>query len=659
MKKIIACLVALMLVLSGLCAFAENVEATEAPQTPDTDHLVVASTTQMSGDFFTDMWGNNTADMDVRLLLYAYNMIEWNYTYGSFVPNAAVVAQIVTEDNDDGTRSYTVEFYDDLLYSDGSPITAWDYAFSILLCAAPEMKAIGAETTDADYILGIEDYKNYSYDAENPQYNVLKGVRVLSDTELQVTVSSDYVPYFYEMGLLNYGPYPISVIAPGCMVADDGNGAYICNADEITEETETTEEIEAPIFTEELLKETVLNEETGYLSHPSVVTGPYRLLSFDGETAEFEINEYFVGRSDGQKPTIRNITFTHVTNEEAIEKLQNGEIDLLNKVTNVTTLTEARDLTVSDSFTMAGYDRSGYSFISFSCERPTVAEAEVRQAIALCLNKDELVKAYVGSNGQRVDGYYGIGQWMVQILEGKIDASSIGLNAMEETEETESEWGDLSLNLTVYNLDTDEAAAKLDQAGWTLNENGETFDPEKDSVRCKEIDGELVKLELSMIYPEGNAIGDYLQENFVDNLAKVGIRLTVEAKPMTELLEIYYRQSERDVDMIYLATNFNTVFDPSETFDPDDAYQGVNNRTGIADEALYEAAVAMRRTEPGDVLSYVKAWITFQERFTEVLPTIPVYSNTYYDVYTSNLLNYDVTSNVSWAQAIVYANLIG
>ena len=126
---------------------------------------------------------------------------------------------------------------------------------------------------------------------------------------------------------------------------------------------------------------------------------------------------------------------------------------------------------------------------------------------------------------------------------------------------------------------------------------------------------------------------------------------------MTELLEIYYRQQERGCDMIYLATNFNAVFDPSTTFDPDDAYQGVNNRTGIADQQLYELAVAMRKTEPGDLLGYCRNWLAFQQRWAEVLPAIPVYSNTYYDFYTASLKDYNISANTSWAQAIVSASL--
>jgi hypothetical protein len=61
----------------------------------------------------------------------------------------------------------------------------------------------------------------------------------------------------------------------------------------------------------------------------------------------------------------------------------------------------------------------------------------------------------------------------------------------------------------------------------------------------------------------------------------------------------------------------------------------------------------MRRTEPGDLLGYCQRWLAFQQRFAEVEPMIPMYSNVYFDFYARVLQNYNVASNVTWSQAIV------
>lgn len=643
MKKILAAFLAMLLALTGVVALAGAEDAK--------DTLVVGSTTALSGDFFTDMWGNNTSDIDVRMLLHGYNLVTWKSSAGTYELNDTVVQYLIVSEDGQGNREYTITLKRGLTYSDGTPITAKDYIFSILLSAAPEMAEIGAQTTGADAIVGAEAYRSGEAD-------VLSGVRIVGKYRLSVAVKADYVPHFYEMALLDYSPYPIHVIAPGCEVVDDGQGVRIANEDGEGE----------PIFTAELLRKTILDEQTGYRSHPSVVSGPYTLVSFDEETrtAEFAINPKFRGNAEGKKPSIKRLVVRTVSNDTMMEELAQGTVDLINKCTSADAIDQGLSVVAGHGFRYKTYPRTGYSFMSFCTEQKAVSSQSVRQAIAYCLDKDTLVKQYVGNYGVAVDGYYGVGQWVYQVVSGEINpvvnipgeyAPPASIDAREalQAQVNALKWN-MKSSITTYDLDLEAAAALLEADGWTLNRAGESFGAD-DDVRCKKLDGEIVPLELTMIYPEGNAIGGLLQGALVENLAKVGVALTVEPVEMTKLLDIYYRNEARECDMIYLATNFATVFDPSETFNPSDAYQGVNNRTAIADEQLYRLAVDMRQTNPGDVLTYCQRWIAFQARWTEVLPAIPVYSNTYYDFFTDALKDYNVTNYLTWSQAIVGAKL--
>ena len=106
--------------------------------------------------------------------------------------------------------------------------------------------------------------------------------------------------------------------------------------------------------------------------------------------------------------------------------------------------------------------------------------------------------------------------------------------------------------------------------------------------------------------------------------------------------------------MIYLATNFDLVFDPTVHFAEE---QGGWSYTNIWDEQLYSEALAMRETEPGDVLTYLQHWVAFQERFNTVLPMLPVYSNLYFDFFTDSLQEYEITETITWSQAIIGAFL--
>ena len=294
---------------------------------------------------------------------------------------------------------------------------------------------------------------------------------------------------------------------------------------------------------------------------------------------------------------------------------------------------------------MANYPRMGLSCISFACERPTVAETAVRTAIAYCFDRDAAVADYVGPFGERVDGYFGVGQWMVRIVTGhaappvKEPENGEDAEARARYEAGMAAYEALSLDgLNAYGLNLPEAARILDEAGWRLNGDG-----------LREKDG--VVLDLRLIYPEGNAMGGLLQTTLAEHLAAVGIRLTLEAVPMQELLTRWYRQGERTDDMIFLASNFDPVFDPAVHFAPDGSW----NYTGLADEELYQAAVRMRTTEPGDVLTYLRHWIGFQERFNALLPMIPVYSNIYFDFYRNDLQSYHITEHATWGEAVVGA----
>ena len=150
--------------------------------------------------------------------------------------------------------------------------------------------------------------------------------------------------------------------------------------------------------------------------------------------------------------------------------------------------------------------------------------------------------------------------------------------------------------------------------------------------------------------------GDEENPSFVDNLASVGIKLTFVPTPMQDLLHSYYRETERTTDMIYLATNFHVIVDPSITYSTDDSIgHKVWNNTYSDDEELFYDAVSMRKTDPLDIYQYVVKWMTFQKRYNEVLPTIPIYSNIYYDFFNQYLQNYHITGQVTWSQAILPA----
>ncbi len=613
-------------------AFMDDESEEEEYVFPDYSYeeLTVGNPTPVEGHFFTELWGNNTSDMDVRKLITAYNLVTWDDEQGMYTMNPASVSGVVALDDSDGNRVYVINLYSDMYYSDGSQITAKDYAFSLLLSISPAIAQLGGKPLRDDYLVGYEEYMSETT-------SVLSGLRVVSDSELMITIRGEFLPFFYELGLLDCYPYPIHVIAPGCSVKDDGEGAYI----------------DGP-FSAELLQQTIMDQETGYLSHPSVVSGPYTLTSFDGETVEFEINPYFKGDANDELPMIQKLKLITVSNDTMIEQLKNGEVGLLNKVTRADSITQGSALLSTGYYGLSNYPRVGLTFISFCCEKPTVSSQTVRQAIASCLDKDQLISEYAGNYGLRVDGYYGLGQWMYQLMSGTMaypvkEPEDSSAQAQKAYEEELAAWQELNLdNLKTWQLDTKAASTMLEKDGWKLNKEG---------IREKDIDGKTIELKLKLACPEGNTIITSMEKHFVPYLKEAGIELELISMNVNEMLGQFYHHTPRTVDMYYLGSNFDTIFDPASHFRPSVSGGLGWNFTNFEDETLYQIALDMRKTESGDLLNYCKKWVAFQERFTETMPVIPVYSNVYFDFYPTILHEYYPSETSTWSEAIIPAYL--
>ncbi len=92
-----------------------------------------------------------------------------------------------------------------------------------------------------------------------------------------------------------------------------------------------------------------------------------------------------------------------------------------------------------------------------------------------------------------------------------------------------------------------------------------------------------------------------------------------------------------------MVTNFDMVFDPYYTFHTGDEYQSSLNASGIRDEELMELAKSLRETPSGDEEEYGARWLKLMKRFSEVLPTLPLYFNIYFDFFTTSLRDYTPT----------------
>lgn len=282
----------------------EDMQSAPPEDAPVGGQVVVAiSPGTLSPDMYGG-WTNSATNSGFIGLMSGYALADYNRDYVLDWDPVVVKDHEVIE-NDDGSKTYRFEINDNLKWSDGSPITAKDYVFSLLLHSSPEFAACEGDATYGWALVGYNDHVQGTT-------KEFAGVNLLGDYEFSMTISADQLPNYYEMANVAYGPEPLAAIAPGCDVKDDGNGAYLTDG-----------------FTEDLIRETLLDPDKGFRYKAPVVCGPYKLKSVDltTETVELEINEEYLGTYDGTKPHIQTIISKPVADETIRDEFEKGTID--------------------------------------------------------------------------------------------------------------------------------------------------------------------------------------------------------------------------------------------------------------------------------------------------------------------------------------------
>ena len=605
MKRILTLLLITGLLFSSLSAVAQQ------PAAGQPAVLTVGHTTMLNGNFFSELWGNNTADIDVRSLLHEYPLVAQTQA-GDYELNRMVVSEIDRGMESNGDVTYRVTLAEGLKFSDGSPIGARDYLFSFLLLSSSQVRAMTGMMPAYSHIVGFDSYHNGSS-------KVLSGLHLIDDYTFTLRIKSTYLPYFYEMAYININPYPISVILPGARVVDDGAGAYISGS-----------------MTEEILRRTILDSKNGYLSYPYVSSGPYRLLSYDPQAhvAEFEINPYYLGNYEGRVPSIPRLRFQEIRNQNIHQQIAQGQVDMVNKVTDGDVINEALALQKEGVLGVTSYPRTGAAYLAIANERPITSSVRIRQALAYCLDYDVLPRDFLKGYGERIYGYYGLGQWMPE-------AAGKDINKLPH-----------------YQLDIKKAEQLLIADGWVYNKAGAEYGKGDTGLRYrKTAAGTLEPFSLRMVVTPQNKAAYLVLGMLKENVGRIGGEIISEELSLAQALAQYYRQEERKFDLLFLGSNFVYFFDPSNTYRVGKEYQGTINTSGLQDKKLAALAKAVTHVHSKDREAFLKGWLDFQIYWAEVLPMIPLYSNTYYDLYTPDLSDYYPENYWNWGTAILYANL--
>ena len=587
---------------------SSDLSSGERPTEP-TGQMVIGSITQVINEFYDTGFSTSETNYNMYDLIHGgYDTVVFSKE-GEFQYNDTVVASHEETENEDGTKTYTVTINDGLVWSDGTPITAKDYVFAVLLENSDEMAGVDGYPCNSGYTyVGYDEWLDGSADA-------FAGVHLVDDMTFSLTVKAEELPYHYDITYALLRPRPLHVIAPECDVEDTENGATITGD-----------------FTTELLQETINNVDTGYRYNPKVTCGPYLFDNFDeaSQQATLKANPEFVGDYRGVKPSIETLVIKTVSSDTMMNELESGSVDLLYGCSGGDTINAGLDLVEEGKAADTTYMRNGYGKIQFDCSVFPTDSQNVRQAIAYCLDRNEFARQYTGGYGSVVHSFYGLAQWEYQ--------DSV-------------EW--INENLNTYEMNVDAAKELLEADGWNLNADGTPYSGT--GTRYKEVDGEIVPLVITWCNSEGNPVSELLATMLPETMAEAGMELQATTTDFATLQNGILHAGDTMYNMYNLATGFATANSPWYYFSSDEAWMGNYNTNWIADEELNDAVVPLKSIPYEDSEAWLEAWQNFIKVWNEKLPDIPLYSDEYYDFYSTRVQGWENTATWGWQNAVLDA----
>ncbi|MBQ8238011.1 MAG: hypothetical protein IJZ39_07690 [Oscillospiraceae bacterium] len=422
------------------------------------DTIILGNTTALSGKFRYATFGANSpgaADLDVQDLILGLATVTVTKE-GTYTVNDTVVKELVETENEDGSKTYTITIYDDLKFSDGSAVTAKNYVVFPMVFSSPvAAQAAGKDHMSAMTMVGFESYN--AYDGTNAGEGVTKelsGLRLIDDYTFSVTISADYLPYYYDLTYASFSAHPTALWIGDADIKDDGNGVYF------------TDDFYAKDGDSYVLADHIYNSAmTPVSDYPC--SGPYVIESYDeaDKSAVLKVNEYFKGNYEGTKPSIGTVVYKLMVSKTQIADLTSGNLDFCAKISGGDETNEAIAMVEKSNgaYAYTHYSRAGYGKLGFRADFGPVQYVEVRQAIAYCMDRAQFAKDFTGGFGGVADGPYYTGSTMYQ-------------GAVEQ-----------GMQLNAYATSVDSAIAVLEAGGWVYNAEGGEY---TEGVRYKKIAAE-------------------------------------------------------------------------------------------------------------------------------------------------------------------------